>query len=101
MPFEPIRKILPRVVGNHGIQSPLKARNVLQITTTVLRALWGEEKAANVTPVSFHEAELRVESSSAGAVQQLRMDEARLLNEINRTLGERAVKHLSVRRKGF
>ena len=83
------------------MQSPLKARNVLQVTTTVLRAIWGEERAATVTPVSFHEAELRVESASAGAVQQLRVDEARLLNEINRTLGERAVKKLSIRRQGF
>lgn len=74
---------------------------MLESAATVLRALWGEKKAAYITPVSFAEGVLKLASSSASALQQLRVDETRILNEVNRQLGARSVMRLDARAKGF
>lgn len=79
----------------------IKARSVVSAASIVLRALWGDERASTVTPISYRDGALTVETSSAGAVQQLRVDETRLVNEINRAMGERCVARLKVLRRGF
>ncbi|MCI0479028.1 DUF721 domain-containing protein [Candidatus Uhrbacteria bacterium] len=101
MAFEPIRRILPKVVASHGMTTQLRVRRALEAMSSVLAATWGTERAAYVRPVSFREGELKVEVRSAAALQEIRMDETRLLNGINRAMGERAVVRLRAVPKGF
>ncbi|MFH1078639.1 MAG: DUF721 domain-containing protein [Patescibacteria group bacterium] len=101
MPFEPIKRILPAVVASHGMTSQLRVRRVLETALPTLVGLWGEERAASVRPVSFKEGELKLEVRSAPALQELRMDETRLMNGINRAVGERAVVRIRAVPKGF
>ena len=49
----------------------------------------------------FADGTLKFESTSAVAMQQFRVDEVRILNEINRRCGSRRVVRLDVRSKGF
>ncbi len=101
MGFQPIRKILPNVVASHGMTAQLRVRRVLEAAAAVLPALWGEERAAYVRPVSFRSGDLKMEARSASALQVLRMDETRIMNEINRRVGERAVVRIRAVSKGF
>lgn len=101
MAFDSIRKILPSVVRGRGIAPQLQTRRVLEEAMTVLRSLWGEERAALVQPVSFHEGVLKLSSSSAGAMQEMRVHHVAILNEINRKLGERLVRSIVLASRGF
>jgi hypothetical protein len=74
---------------------------VLEHAVAAVLGLWGEERARFVTPVSFADGALKFESISAVAMQQVRVDEVRILNEINRRCGSRRVTRIDVRSKGF
>lgn len=101
MGFDSIRKILPSVVRSRGIAPQLLTRKVLEEAAAVLHGLWGEERAVLVQPVSFHEGTLKLASTSAAAMQELRVHQVAILNEINRKLGERIVRSIALASKGF
>lgn len=101
MSFEAMRKLLPTVVRSHGISKQILSRQVLEVALAVLQHLWGEDRARSIQAVSFREGVLKLESSSAPAMQQLRVDQTRVMNEVNRRLGERCVMRLEIRSKGF
>lgn len=88
-------------MANHGLSQQLTARKVLELSSTALVHLWDVERAQYVIPISFHEGTLKLESTSGAALQQLRIEETRFLNELNRQLGERVVRHLNIQAKGF
>jgi len=69
---------------------------VIEVTRECLAGLWGEEKAKHVDPVSFAGGELRLLSRVPAAVQELRMWDVRLRNEINRKLGGKIVHALRI-----
>ncbi|MBU1349084.1 DUF721 domain-containing protein [Patescibacteria group bacterium] len=101
MPFEPIKRILPKVVASHGMTTQLRVRRVLESSAAVLAGLWGPERATFVHAVSFRDGELKLEVRSAAALQEIRMDEMRLMNGINREVGERAIVRIHAVSKGF
>lgn len=101
MSFQPIKRLLPQAIRAHGISKQIQARQVLELAGTVLRSLWGDERSRYVVPLSFREGTLKLESTSAVAMQQLQVDRTRIMNEINRVLGERCVLRIDVRAKGF
>lgn len=101
MSFESIRKILPSVVGQRGIAPQLRIRRIFEEMTSLLRSRWGEDRAALVIPVSFREGTLKLESESAAAIQELRVQEIAFMNELNRRLGERLVRKIVLASKGF
>jgi hypothetical protein len=101
MGFEPLKRVLPSVVRSHGIGKQVEARQVLERSMVVLRALWGDDRAVSVAPVSFREGVLKFESTSAPALQLLRVEEAKIRNAINRDLGSLVVRKLDLRAKGF
>lgn len=101
MSFQPIKKLLPQAIRAHGISKQIEARQVLEAAATVLQSVWGDERARYAFPLSFREGTLKLESTSAAAMQQLQVDRTRIMNEINRRLGERSVLRLDVRAKGF
>lgn len=101
MSFDSIRKILPSVVRDRGIAPQLQTRRVLEEAMIVLRGLWGEDRAATVQPVSFHEGTLKLATTSAAALQEMRIHQIAIVNELNRKLGERLVRSVVLVSKGF
>jgi len=102
MSFEPIKRVLQRSVQqNAPISTELQIARVFDAWRTVLVALWGPDRAAYVAPISFREGTLKVESTSAAALQQLTVDSQRIKNEMNRLLGARIIISLNTRAKGF
>jgi len=94
MTFQPIRRILPKAIQDAGIQQQVTAARVLAEAEQVIRRVWGEEKAAYVKAISFADGQLKLRASAPAAVQELTMQESRLLNEINRALGSKTVTRL-------
>jgi hypothetical protein len=79
-----------------GLKRNVDAVRVLEAAKTVLVALWGEEKAALVRGISFHDGELKFAASASIVVGELKLIETRLINEINRGFGSRVVQKLKV-----
>lgn len=99
--MQSIKKIIPQFLAAHGLVQPLRARQVVAAAVLVLEKLWGPERAAYIEPLSFKEGVLKMQSASATAIQQLKLEETRFLNELNRHLGERAVFKIYIKSKGF
>jgi hypothetical protein len=79
-----------------GLRRNVDAVRVLDAAKQVLTALWGADRAALVRGVSFAEGELKLAASASVVVGELRLIETRLVNEINRGLGQRVVNKLKV-----
>lgn len=101
MSFQSIKRLIPQAIRSHGISKQIQSRQVLEASIAVLKRLWGEEKVKYILPLSFREGTLKLESVSGPAMQQLKVDQIRFLNELNRQLGERVVLNLEIRSKGF
>ena len=101
MSFEPFRHILSRAISKQQVSPALQIARVFDVARTVLIKLWGDEQAAYVTPVSFHEGALKFQTTSAAAKQQLTMDMVRLQNEINRVIGQKVIQRITIISKGF
>jgi hypothetical protein len=101
MSFEPFRHILSRAISKQQVSPALQIARVFDVARTVLTKLWGEEQAAYVSPVSFHEGTLKLQTTSASAKQQLGIDTLRVQNEINRVIGQKVVQRITIISKGF
>jgi hypothetical protein len=101
MGFESIKRLLPSAVQSHGILKQVESRQVVERAGIVIKALWGEERARGVLVVSFREGTLKLESTSAPALQHLKLEETKILNALNRDLGSRVILRLEARPKGF
>ena len=101
MTFHSMKKIMPSVLAGRSFTHQLEAFQVLEHAVAAVLGLWGDERARFVTPISFADGTLKFESTSAVAMQQFRVDEVRILNEINRRCGSRRAVRLDVRSKGF
>jgi hypothetical protein len=101
MTMQPIKKIIPSFIRSHGFGDQLQAQQVVELSASVLRGLWDEERASYVIPISFQKGKLKCEANSSSALQQLTVDQTKFLNEINRRLNGQFVKSLHVVRKGF
>ena len=97
MSFQSINRILPSAIEQAGLKRQMDAVRVLEVARELLCRLWGEERASFVQWVSFSEGGLKIESRSAPAVQELKLMETRFMNDLNRQLGSRVVRSLSIR----
>ncbi len=101
MAFSSFKNILSTKAVHDPKMRDLQVAQVFAASKQVLEALWGPEKAAYVSPMSFREGALKFETASPAAKQQLQADLPRLRNEINRQLGRLAVRSIVVTAKGF
>lgn len=92
---------MPKAIREAGIQEKMTSVKVLESSSRILKGRWGEEKASLVEFVSFMQGTLKVQTSSPGAMQTLKMEQISFLNDLNRLLGEKAVKKLDIRSQGF
>jgi hypothetical protein len=86
MAFQPIRRILPEAIRQAGIDEQVSSVRILTLAQSLLEKLWGPEKAAYIEWISYKDGVLRIRSQAAAALQELRIWEVRLVNEINREL---------------
>ncbi len=91
MSFEPIRRILPKAIQSAGISTQVTSARVLEQAKELILTLWGPEKAKYVEPISFHEGIIKWKVYAPIALQEIKIWEARLINELNRSLNKRAV----------
>ena len=96
MAMQSIRSILPKAIQDAGIAEQVTAVRVLEVANETLVRLWGEEKASFVVPMSFVSGALKFRVQSGPAIQELKMMEAQLKNEVNRTLGKKVVSEIKV-----
>ncbi len=101
MSFDSLRHILSAKTVSDPRLHDLQIARIFSVTQLVLNKVWGEERAAYVKPLSFREGTLKLETTSPAAKQQLKLDEVRLKNEINRQLGSQAIRAIAVQAKGF
>lgn len=91
MSFEPIRRILPQSLRQAGISKQIEAVRVLSVAQDTIKALWGDQKASFVECVSFASGELKVRAHAPAALQELKLWDVRIRNEINRALGSKVI----------
>lgn len=101
MSFESIKRIIPSFVREHGLEKPLQAQSVVEVAAEVFKAKWGVERASVIMPISFVSGCLKLDVTSPSALQELRVQEAAIMNEINRRVGSRVVRSLRATSKGF
>lgn len=94
MGFEPIRRILPQAVRGAGIDRQVDAVRILELAQKVVTAFWGEEKAQWLHFVSFADCVLKVSARAPAALQELRLWDVRIRNEMNRQIGSARVKSI-------
>lgn len=101
MAFESIRRILPGAVRAAGIGRQVTAARVIALADETVRRLWGEERARYVQAISFCEGELKLTASAPAALQELKLDQVRIQNEINRAFGSKAIHSMRFVSKSF
>lgn len=97
MPFEPIRRLLPRAMQQAGIQKQVTAVQVVEIAQKTLVAFLGTERASLIRVAGFVAGELKLETTSSSASQYLRVESIRIQNELNRAIGRKEVQRISCR----
>lgn len=96
MSFESLRKILSVNIQASQGRSEMRIAHIFEACRATLQELWGEERAAFVRCSSFKEGSLRLETSSAAAAQEIRIQGAGLRNAMNRRLGSLVVREIVV-----
>lgn len=101
MSWESLKSIMPKAVRSAGIQEKMTSVKVLESSSRILKARWGEGKAGLVEFVSFNQGTLKAQTTSPAAMQMLRVEQVAFINDLNRLLGEKAVLKLDIRSLGF
>jgi hypothetical protein len=96
MSFQSLRRIIPTAIQKAGIGERVQAARVLQEVPLALTRVWGPEKAALITPISFQMGTVKVRASSPLVGQALEMSVVSFMNEMNRGLGARVVHRVLV-----
>ncbi len=79
-----------------GLRRNVDAVRVREAAKKALEGLWGPARAEHMRPVSFKEGELKLAAASSVVVGELKREEVRLMNEVNRMLGARVVHKLRI-----
>lgn len=77
-----------------GLRRNVDAVRVIEAAKLALEGMWGSEKAAHVRGVSFQDGTLKLVSSASLVLGELKREEVRLCNEVNRILGGKIVHSL-------
>ncbi|MFA4954393.1 MAG: DciA family protein [Patescibacteria group bacterium] len=101
MPFDSLKRVIALRTSNDPRMHDFQIARIFEASRHALIAVWGEQKAALVGPLSFREGLLKFETASPTAKQQLGVDKLKLKNEINRRLGGMTVREIQIQSKGF
>jgi hypothetical protein len=101
MPFVSLKRVLTQTVQRAGIEHTVTAARIVAVAESALGRLWEPAQAAHVRVVSCVGNTLKIAVTSPAAAHALRLMETAWMNEINRTLGERHITHMTIIREGF
>ena len=87
---------LLRVSAPQGkkLRDDFQVARIFAEVENVLLLLWGPERSKYMKPLSFKEGTLKLQTTAPVAVQQLKVDRVRIMNELNRRLGARVIRDL-------
>ncbi|KAA0206582.1 DUF721 domain-containing protein [Candidatus Uhrbacteria bacterium] len=97
MTFKPLSRIQSESLAKYaGLRRNVDAVRVMEASRKALEGLWGADRAAYMRPVSFKDGELKLAASASVVVGELKHEEVRLMNEVNRMIGSRVVRSIKV-----
>ncbi len=91
-----MRKILSTNIKPGLGRVDIQIAHVFEATRACFDEVWGEQRSALVRCVSFTEGKLHLETVSAAASQEMKMQLPNLKNAINRRLGSLVVREIVV-----
>ncbi len=91
MAFQSIRRVLPEAIRKAGIEEQVSSVHVVALAKETLERFWGPEKAQYIEWISYKDGALKIRAHAPAAKQELHVWQARLLNELNRSLGAKRV----------
>jgi hypothetical protein len=96
--FQSIKKIIPQSLQASGIERQVSASFVVDEARHALERLWGAERASYIELLGFSNGILMIRITSPSAAQMLRTVETAWMNEANRSIGERKIIKIDVKR---
>lgn len=92
MPFSPIGDTLrDKVNKDTPLQKQVEAGQIVEIAEHVFRELFGEEESVHVKPLFLKNRTLTVTCSSSTVAQEIRLNQAEIVNNINARMGKNEV----------
>ncbi|MCC7357142.1 DUF721 domain-containing protein [Candidatus Uhrbacteria bacterium] len=96
MSFESMRKILSTNLRTGVGRNDIQIARVFEATRVCFDEVWGEQRSILVRCVSFVDGKLHLETTSASASQELKIQLPNVKNAINRRLGSLVVREIMV-----
>lgn len=94
MSLTPLKNLLHDSVAKFGIADQVEASLVLEKFTDVVRELFGEENTKQVKPMYVKNQTLTIASISSVFAQELKLNEKKILDAINRQFQKTIVTRL-------
>jgi len=92
MPFSPIGDTLQdKVNQNKPLQKQVEAGQIVEIAETVFASLFGPDEAIHVKPLFLKNRTLTVTCSSSTVAQEIRLNQAEIVEKINTKMGKNEV----------
>ena len=91
---EQIKKLLDNAVKRAGISRGVTAAIVCDEFTKVIRDYHGAEFLKHIKHASFRGGSLKIKCDEPVVAQNLRMNKIRIMNEINKKIGDKTVREL-------
>ncbi|MFA6410413.1 MAG: DciA family protein [Candidatus Buchananbacteria bacterium] len=91
MPFIKVEKLLDKSIQKAGISSQLYSVQVLDEFLPVMKKFFGEQTIKKIKPLYLKEGVLSVACLSSVLAEDLKNQEKRILNELNRPYKEKVV----------
>lgn len=96
MAWQSLKHIMSKSLKKAGISEQVTAQRVLDTAAKLLAQRWGDETAELVSFRSFSNGVLYATSSSAAAIQTIKLEKIDFMNALNYELGGRVVFRITV-----
>ena len=92
--MEPIKKLIPHSIKKAGIGKQLEAANIVEAAGQALLVYFGPNSDQDVRPLYVKNKTLTVSCTSSTFAQEIKLNEAEILEKINKKVGEKAVERI-------
>ena len=92
MAFTPLGDALHKKMdSHHPLKKQLEATEVVEIASEVMSAVFGADLAAHAKPLFLKNRTLTVSCASSAIAQEIRLNQAAIVDKINEKLGKKEV----------
>lgn len=91
---QPLKNLLGDAVKRYGISKGVQAAVVSEEFIKICRELYGKKVLDDIKHVSFRNGQLKIKCGQPAVAQNLIINRARIINEINQKIGNKAVADL-------